>query len=237
VSTQDFRKGGTRGETPAPVRRIPQAARRRRSISLEIFMVSLRHGDCPGGGRGSDHDVAARRAMLRAARRRGAGAFHASRHGRHVGGAQRRHDIGRSGISRRRNVARTGAGERLWCSSSTLRPSGAAPRRRPRSRRPPGSERWVRVGRVFWAPAAIGRRERADRSVVRSAVEPSDLPNVVLFERRHQPDRRDVWRGGRRATDWTNRPVGAWPQLEKRSVSWRVWLGKLSLRGEPARHL
>jgi len=72
---------------------------------------------------------------------------------------------------------------------------------------------------------------------VQNAIEPSDLPNVILFERRHQPDRRTGWRGGRRSTDWTNRPLGAWPQLEKQLLSWRVWLDKLPFRGGPPRHL
>ena len=29
------------------------------------------------------------------------------------------------------------------------------------------------------------------------------------IDRRRTPDRRDRWRGGRRDTDWTNRPTGA----------------------------
>lgn len=64
-----------------------------------------------------------------------------------------------------------------------------------------------------------------------------DIPPVVLLERRHQPDRRGLWRGGRRASDWTNRPLGAWSQLEKHLVPWRQWFEKLSLRGGSARHL
>ncbi len=63
-----------------------------------------------------------------------------------------------------------------------------------------------------------------------------DLPHVVALERRRQPDRRGMWRGGRRATDWTNRPLGAWGQLEKHLVPWRQWIEKLSLRGGSMRH-
>jgi hypothetical protein len=33
---------------------------------------------------------------------------------------------------------------------------------------------------------------------------------IVAVERRRQPDRRTTWRGGRRDTDWMNRPPGAW---------------------------
>jgi hypothetical protein len=56
-----------------------------------------------------------------------------------------------------------------------------------------------------------------------------DLPDVVFVERRHAPDRRIVWRGGRRNTDWMNRPIGAWRQLEQRGAGWRHWLAKLPL--------
>jgi hypothetical protein len=56
----------------------------------------------------------------------------------------------------------------------------------------------------------------------------SDLPPVVLIERRHTPDRRAVWRGGRRNTDWANRPIGAWRHFEQRSF-WRQFLAKLPL--------
>jgi hypothetical protein len=54
-----------------------------------------------------------------------------------------------------------------------------------------------------------------------------DLPPRVIVERRHQPDRRTSWRGGRRNTDWTNRPLGAWPQLEAQLMPWRQWFSRL----------
>lgn len=52
----------------------------------------------------------------------------------------------------------------------------------------------------------------------------TDLPPVVLIERRHTPDRRAVWRGGRRNTDWVNRPLGAWKHFEQSFSPWRQWL-------------
>jgi hypothetical protein len=54
-----------------------------------------------------------------------------------------------------------------------------------------------------------------------------DVPPLVPFERRHRPDRRGSWRGGRRATDWTCRPIGAWRQFEQVVSGWRQWLGKV----------
>ena len=48
---------------------------------------------------------------------------------------------------------------------------------------------------------------------------------VVLFERRLRPDRRDSWRGGRRDSDWLNRPIGGLERLERsqRTQLWRRW--------------
>jgi len=43
----------------------------------------------------------------------------------------------------------------------------------------------------------------------------SDVPPVPpLMDRRRVPDRRAVWRGGRRDSDWINRPPDAWSRLE-----------------------
>jgi hypothetical protein len=46
-----------------------------------------------------------------------------------------------------------------------------------------------------------------------------DLPLLpVLVDRRRAPDRRTIWRGGRRDSDWTtNRPLGALSRLEGES--------------------
>ena len=37
-----------------------------------------------------------------------------------------------------------------------------------------------------------------------------DPPPVVIQERRHAPDRRTGWRGGRRDHDWLTRPLHGW---------------------------
>ncbi len=45
----------------------------------------------------------------------------------------------------------------------------------------------------------------------------SDIPaQPFLVDRRRVPDRRAAWRGGRRDSDWVNRPPDAWEQLESR---------------------
>jgi hypothetical protein len=43
-----------------------------------------------------------------------------------------------------------------------------------------------------------------------------DVPPLPMVERRRSPDRRAVWRGGRRDSDWVNRPPDAWARLESR---------------------
>jgi hypothetical protein len=54
------------------------------------------------------------------------------------------------------------------------------------------------------------------------------VPPVVLYDRRKSPDRRESWRGGRRDSDWINRPPGAlrrFEKLQRRVVQlgrWRV---------------
>jgi hypothetical protein len=48
-------------------------------------------------------------------------------------------------------------------------------------------------------------------------VDVSDVPAPPpMVDRRHRPDRRAVWRGGRRDSDWINRPPSAWDQFESR---------------------
>lgn len=57
-----------------------------------------------------------------------------------------------------------------------------------------------------------------------------DPPPIVMMERRRQPDRRTPWRGGRRDTDWINRPLGAWKRVahrEGRGYTWSQWLFQL----------
>ena len=38
-------------------------------------------------------------------------------------------------------------------------------------------------------------------------------PPIPALDRRKTPDRRLVWRGGRRDSDWLNRPLGALDRL------------------------
>jgi hypothetical protein len=59
--------------------------------------------------------------------------------------------------------------------------------------------------------------------------EPSDSLRFVAIERRHMPDRRDYWRGGRRETDWFNRPIAAWRELAQRPSPLRPWIATLPL--------
>jgi len=50
--------------------------------------------------------------------------------------------------------------------------------------------------------------------VKHTTFETDDLPIApLLVDRRRNPDRRTIWRGGRRDADWTNRPPGAWERL------------------------
>jgi hypothetical protein len=45
--------------------------------------------------------------------------------------------------------------------------------------------------------------------------ETNDVPPAPLqFDRRKTPDRRKTWRGGRRDSDWVNRPPGALERFE-----------------------
>jgi hypothetical protein len=54
----------------------------------------------------------------------------------------------------------------------------------------------------------------------------AELPSVVSMERRTNPDRRTLWRGGRRDRDWKDRPDGAWSRVSGRTSlrDWRAWL-------------
>jgi hypothetical protein len=54
----------------------------------------------------------------------------------------------------------------------------------------------------------------------------TDIPPVIVVERRHLGDRRSFWRGGRRNTDWMRRPIGAWRQMEQSLSPWRQWFAK-----------
>ncbi len=41
-------------------------------------------------------------------------------------------------------------------------------------------------------------------------------PPVPALDRRRTPDRRTDWRGGRRDSDWQDRPIGGLDRLEER---------------------
>jgi hypothetical protein len=73
----------------------------------------------------------------------------------------------------------------------------------------------------------------ADIPVVKHIrLESDDIPVLpILMDRRCQPDRRTTWRGGRRDTDWHQRPLGAWdrfggtpsPRWQKVLASLHLW--------------
>jgi hypothetical protein len=48
-------------------------------------------------------------------------------------------------------------------------------------------------------------------------------PAPPVMDRRRTPDRRTIWRGGRRDSDWINRPPSALEKLEsrKRAALWK----------------
>ena len=50
-----------------------------------------------------------------------------------------------------------------------------------------------------------------------------ELPACVSMERRRMPERRIGWRGGRRDTDWKNRPDGVLARVAANHSKWRVW--------------
>jgi hypothetical protein len=73
-------------------------------------------------------------------------------------------------------------------------------------------------------------RDRPIASYMRHIVlQADDLPvPPPLFDRRKTPDRRAVWRGGRRDSDWTSRPLGALTRIERDAI-WRArWRRALS---------
>jgi hypothetical protein len=66
-------------------------------------------------------------------------------------------------------------------------------------------------------------------------IDTTDVPPVIIVERRHLPDPRSGWRGGRRNTDWMSRPIGAWRQLEQSLSPWRHWIMSLPMLGVSVR--
>jgi hypothetical protein len=49
-------------------------------------------------------------------------------------------------------------------------------------------------------------------------------PDGVTMERRRIPERRIGWRGGRRDSDWKNRPHGVLTSVGAKGFDWRAWL-------------
>ena len=56
-------------------------------------------------------------------------------------------------------------------------------------------------------------------------------PPTPAYDRRRTPDRRAIWRGGRRDSDWLNRPIGGLGRLERETKlsAWRRVLSTLHL--------
>ena len=53
-------------------------------------------------------------------------------------------------------------------------------------------------------------------------------PRPPVLERRQVPDRRKVWRGGRRDSDWKSRPLGALDRLDAAKIKVRLLRRALS---------
>jgi len=58
-----------------------------------------------------------------------------------------------------------------------------------------------------------------------------DVPLApILMDRRRHPDRRAIWRGGRRDSDWFQRPPGAWTRMAVQPTArWQRVLASLHL--------
>ncbi len=54
-------------------------------------------------------------------------------------------------------------------------------------------------------------------------------PCVKAADLRRTADRRTDWRGGRRDTDWSNRPISQWRHREPGGSPLRRWLAMLPL--------
>ncbi|HEY7446692.1 MAG TPA: hypothetical protein VH702_01005 [Vicinamibacterales bacterium] len=55
-----------------------------------------------------------------------------------------------------------------------------------------------------------------------------DVPIIFQERRKGAATRRSVWRGGRRDSDWTDRPPDSWRHFQRRRLTGR-WLSRLSL--------
>lgn len=56
-------------------------------------------------------------------------------------------------------------------------------------------------------------------------------PPPLVYDRRRTPERRTIWRGGRRDSDWVNRPIGGLDRLEREATAstWRRVLSTLHI--------
>jgi hypothetical protein len=53
-------------------------------------------------------------------------------------------------------------------------------------------------------------------------------PPMPLYDRRRTPDRRRVWRGGRRDSDWLHRPLNGFARLKREQTRLSGWRRALS---------
>jgi hypothetical protein len=67
------------------------------------------------------------------------------------------------------------------------------------------------------------------RHLIRAPIDVPAMPPA--YDRRRTPDRRKTWRGGRRDSDWINRPPGGLTKLEalQGRRGWRRALAVLHL--------
>jgi hypothetical protein len=65
------------------------------------------------------------------------------------------------------------------------------------------------------------------------SLQADDVPVApFLMDRRRTPDRRSMWRGGRRDSDWHHRPPGAWDRILEKAdppARWRQVLASLNV--------
>ena len=78
-------------------------------------------------------------------------------------------------------------------------------------------------GPVHWSGVRVEPIPCCMTHITHSFDSECDAPLIVSVERRRQPDRRTVWRGGRRDTDWINRPPGAWERAAADSTGGNIW--------------
>ena len=82
------------------------------------------------------------------------------------------------------------------------------------------------AARVFTSDALKTPDFRSDNARMQEFSDATDVPPVVVVERRHIPDRPGFWPGERRNTDWMSRPIGAWRHLEQSLAPWRQCVGR-----------